>query len=72
MRGSTIFEGPQASTDQIVANELTATATNSSTTAMDEYAVAATDLEELGEELEDKKDELEDAARRLCRGAGGR
>ena len=37
----TIFEGPQASTDQIVANELVATATNSSTTAMDEYAVAA-------------------------------
>jgi peptidoglycan LD-endopeptidase LytH len=56
----TIFEGPQASTDQIVANELVATATNSSTTAMDEYAVAATDLEELGEQLADKKDELQD------------
>jgi murein DD-endopeptidase MepM/ murein hydrolase activator NlpD len=56
----TIFEGPQASTDQIVANELVATATNSSTTAMDEYAVAAADLEELGEQLEVKQEELED------------
>jgi murein DD-endopeptidase MepM/ murein hydrolase activator NlpD len=56
----TIFEGPQASTDQIVANELVATATNSSTTAMDEYAVAAADLEELREQLEDKQEELAD------------
>jgi murein DD-endopeptidase MepM/ murein hydrolase activator NlpD len=58
--GMTIFEGPEVSTDQLVANELVATATNSSTTAMDEYAVAAADLEELREELDDKKDELED------------
>jgi murein DD-endopeptidase MepM/ murein hydrolase activator NlpD len=56
----TIFEGPQASTDHIVANELVATATNRSTTAMDEYAVAAADLEEVREDLEDKEDELED------------
>ncbi|MDF2731947.1 MAG: putative metalloendopeptidase, partial [Desertimonas sp.] len=42
------------------ANELVATATNSSTSAMDEYAVASTDLEGLREELEDKEDELED------------
>jgi peptidoglycan LD-endopeptidase LytH len=56
----TIFEGPQASTEQIVANELAATATNSSMTAMDEYAVAAADLEELRAELEEKEDELND------------
>ena len=56
----TIFEGPQAATDQIIANELVATATNSSTSAMDDYAVAAADLEELREELDDKEDELED------------
>jgi peptidoglycan LD-endopeptidase LytH len=56
----TIFEGPQAATDRIVANELVATATNSSTSAMDEYAVAATDLEELREDLEDKQDDLEE------------
>jgi murein DD-endopeptidase MepM/ murein hydrolase activator NlpD len=56
----TLLEGPQASTEHLVANELAATATNSSTTAMDEYAVAAADLEELREELEDKEDELED------------
>ena len=56
----TIFEGPQASTDKIVANELAATATNSSTTAMDEYAVASADLEELRDDLEDKEDELEE------------
>ena len=68
----TIFEGPQASTDQIVANEFVATATNSSTTAMDEYAVAATDLEELREQLEDKQDELRGQARRLRRRAAGR
>jgi murein DD-endopeptidase MepM/ murein hydrolase activator NlpD len=56
----TLFEGPQASTDQIVANELVATATNSSTSAMDEYAVAAADLEELRGQLEDKQEALED------------
>ncbi|HET9666008.1 MAG TPA: peptidoglycan DD-metalloendopeptidase family protein [Desertimonas sp.] len=56
----TIFEGPQAATDQIVANELVATATNSSTSAMDDYAVAAADLEDLRQELDDKEDELED------------
>jgi peptidoglycan LD-endopeptidase LytH len=56
----TIFEGPQAATATIVANELVATATNSSTSAMDEYAVAAADLEELRQELDDKKDDLED------------
>jgi murein DD-endopeptidase MepM/ murein hydrolase activator NlpD len=56
----TIFEGPQASTEQLVANELAATATNSSTSAMDEYAVAAADVEELREELEAKEDDLED------------
>jgi murein DD-endopeptidase MepM/ murein hydrolase activator NlpD len=56
----TLFEGPQASTDRIVANELVAMVTNSSTTAMDEYAVAAADLEELREQLEDKQDELRD------------
>jgi murein DD-endopeptidase MepM/ murein hydrolase activator NlpD len=56
----TIFEGPEASTEHLVANELAATATNSSTSAMDEYAVAAADLEELREELEDKEDELEE------------
>jgi peptidoglycan LD-endopeptidase LytH len=56
----TIFEGPEASTDHLVANELVATATNSSTTAMDEYAVVAADLEELRTELEDKEDELEE------------
>ena len=56
----TIFDGPQASTDQLFANELVATATNSSTTAMDEYAEAAADVEELRQELDDKKDELED------------
>jgi peptidoglycan LD-endopeptidase LytH len=54
----TIFEGPEASTDQLVSSELVATATNSSTAALDEYAEAATDLEELREELEDKQDEL--------------
>jgi peptidoglycan LD-endopeptidase LytH len=58
--GMTIFEGPQVSTDQLIANELVATATNSSTTAMDEYAVVAADLEELRQELDDKHDELED------------
>ena len=56
----TIFEGPQVSTDQLIANELVATATNSSTSAMDEYAEAAADLEDLRDELDDKKDELED------------
>ncbi len=56
----TIFDGPQVSTDQLFANELVATATNSSTSAMDEYAVASADLEELRQELDDKKDELED------------
>ena len=56
----TIFEGPEVSTNQMIANELVATATNSSTTAMDEYTVATSDLEELGDELENKKDDLED------------
>jgi murein DD-endopeptidase MepM/ murein hydrolase activator NlpD len=56
----TIFQGPEAATETILANELVATATNSSTSAMDEYTVAAADLEELGEELEDKREQLED------------
>jgi peptidoglycan LD-endopeptidase LytH len=56
----TIFDGPQVSTDRLFANELVATATNSSTTAMDEYAETAADLEDLREELDDKKDELEE------------
>jgi murein DD-endopeptidase MepM/ murein hydrolase activator NlpD len=56
----TIFEGPQASTDQLFANELVATATNSSTSAMDEYAETSADLEELRQELDEKKDDLEE------------
>jgi peptidoglycan LD-endopeptidase LytH len=56
----TIFDGPEVSTDQLFANELVATATNSSTSAMDDYAETAADLDELRQELDDKKDELED------------
>jgi murein DD-endopeptidase MepM/ murein hydrolase activator NlpD len=58
--GGTIFEGPQASTNNLIASSLVATATNSSTSAMDDYAVAAADLEDLRAELEDKEDELEE------------
>jgi murein DD-endopeptidase MepM/ murein hydrolase activator NlpD len=53
-----ILEGPEASTRRLVSNELVATATNSSTAALDDYAEARNDLEDKRDELEDKQDEV--------------
>lgn len=55
-----ILEGPRMSTERLVSNELVATATNSSTEALDDYDEARHELEEKTEELEDKQAELAD------------
>lgn len=56
--GITILDGPEASTQRLVTNELVATATNSSTESMDDYAEARNDLEDKQDELEEKQDEV--------------
>ena len=54
-----ILEGPQVSTQRLVSNELVATATNSSTEALDDYDEARHDLEDKSDELDDTLGELE-------------
>jgi peptidoglycan hydrolase CwlO-like protein len=63
-----ILEGPQVSTQRLVSNELVATATNSSTEALDDYDEARHDLEDKSEELDDKQGEVE-ASRERYEGA---
>jgi murein DD-endopeptidase MepM/ murein hydrolase activator NlpD len=54
-----ILEGPELSTRRLVSNELVASATNSSTEALDDYDEAREELEDTSEELEDKQAEVE-------------
>ena len=59
-----ILEGPEVSTQRLLSNELVATATNSSTAALDDYDEARNDLEDKSEELDDKQAEVESSRER--------